>query len=217
MAARKFQQLLSAANRVVVLTGAGVSAESGVPTFRGSGGLWRKYVSEHGQAGPRDAAGVVGGSGGARRVCRRALTVITSHLLLHWCLPCTHRMLRCSPRPRPSCATPAKCGVSPVLAALTLARPAVLALAAKHCVPQPVLHWTASVTHTHTHTHTEFYHYRRDLVSRCSPNPAHYALAAAQQRAAAAGIHFRLITQNIDRLHQAAGSRDVVEMHGSLW
>lgn len=45
MATKQFQQLLSQAKRVVVLTGAGVSAESGIPTFRGEGGLWRKYVS----------------------------------------------------------------------------------------------------------------------------------------------------------------------------
>lgn len=45
MAVRQFQKLLLQANlkRVVVLTGAGVSAESGIPTFRGQGGLWRKY------------------------------------------------------------------------------------------------------------------------------------------------------------------------------
>ena len=38
-----FRQLLSEAQNVVVLTGAGVSAESGVPTFRGAGGFWRKF------------------------------------------------------------------------------------------------------------------------------------------------------------------------------
>ena len=38
-----FRRHLAAAERVVILTGAGVSAESGVPTFRGAGGLWRKY------------------------------------------------------------------------------------------------------------------------------------------------------------------------------
>jgi NAD-dependent deacetylase len=39
-------QRLRAARRVVVLTGAGISAESGVPTFRGAGGLWRQYRAE---------------------------------------------------------------------------------------------------------------------------------------------------------------------------
>lgn len=34
---------LSSAKNCVILTGAGVSAESGIPTFRGEGGLWRKY------------------------------------------------------------------------------------------------------------------------------------------------------------------------------
>lgn len=46
MAMKHFHKLWSQAKRVVVLTGAGVSAESGIPTFRGEGGLWRKYVSE---------------------------------------------------------------------------------------------------------------------------------------------------------------------------
>lgn len=43
MAVRQFQKLFAQAKRVVVLTGAGVSAESGIPTFRGEGGLYRKY------------------------------------------------------------------------------------------------------------------------------------------------------------------------------
>lgn len=38
-----FRKLLLKVNAVVILTGAGVSAESGVPTFRGAGGLWRIY------------------------------------------------------------------------------------------------------------------------------------------------------------------------------
>jgi NAD-dependent SIR2 family protein deacetylase len=37
---------LAKATRVAVLTGAGISAESGVPTFRGDGGLWRDYKAE---------------------------------------------------------------------------------------------------------------------------------------------------------------------------
>jgi NAD-dependent deacetylase len=40
------RELLRAARRVVVLTGAGVSAESGVPTFRGAGGLWKRFRPE---------------------------------------------------------------------------------------------------------------------------------------------------------------------------
>jgi len=39
-------RLVAAARRIVVLTGAGISAESGVPTFRGSGGLWKAYRAE---------------------------------------------------------------------------------------------------------------------------------------------------------------------------
>ncbi|KAI8813257.1 putative Sirtuin 5 [Cladochytrium replicatum] len=38
-----FKQLLSASKNVVCLTGAGISAESGIPTFRGEGGLWRQF------------------------------------------------------------------------------------------------------------------------------------------------------------------------------
>ena len=38
--------LLAAARRIVVLTGAGISAESGVPTFRGAGGLWKSFRAE---------------------------------------------------------------------------------------------------------------------------------------------------------------------------
>jgi len=42
----EFRKLVASAERVVVLTGAGVSAESGVPTFRGAGGFWRTYQVE---------------------------------------------------------------------------------------------------------------------------------------------------------------------------
>ena len=45
-AVSRARSLLSDADRVVVLTGAGVSAESGVPTFRGSGGLWKQFRAE---------------------------------------------------------------------------------------------------------------------------------------------------------------------------
>lgn len=38
-----FRSILAGAKNIVVFSGAGVSAESGVPTFRGAGGLWRKF------------------------------------------------------------------------------------------------------------------------------------------------------------------------------
>lgn len=41
----KFKEALKSAKHVVILSGAGISAESGIPTFRGAGGLWRKYQS----------------------------------------------------------------------------------------------------------------------------------------------------------------------------
>lgn len=41
-----FREAFDKAKHIVVLTGAGVSAESGVPTFRGAGGLWRKWKAQ---------------------------------------------------------------------------------------------------------------------------------------------------------------------------
>src|SRR5262249_21207053 len=48
--------------------------------------------------------------------------------------------------------------------------------------------------------------------SRAEPNPAHRALAELEQRGVLGGV----ITQNVDRLHRVAGSRSVIELHGSL-
>ncbi|CAI5488469.1 unnamed protein product, partial [Closterium sp. Naga37s-1] len=111
--------------RVAVLTGAGVSAASGVPTFRGAGGLWRTYD---------------------------ATELATPH-----------------------------------------------AFAA-----DPSLVW-------------EFYHYRRSVVARCTPNAGHGALVQLEQRCQREGKAFTLLTQNVDGLHTAAGSRALVELHGCLW
>lgn len=113
--------LLDPGRRVVALTGAGVSAESGVPTFRGGDGLWKTFRAED------------------------------------------------------------------------LARPDAFAA-------RPELVW-------------EFYHWRRELVARCEPGPAHLALAVLERQMP----NFLLITQNVDGLHARAGSRRLVEMHGSLW
>jgi NAD-dependent deacetylase len=60
----------------------------------------------------------------------------------------------------------------------------------------------------------EFYRFYRAklLVSGIKPNAAHYKLAELEQ----AGKLFAVITQNIDGLHQAAGSKTVMELHGSV-
>lgn len=58
-----------------------------------------------------------------------------------------------------------------------------------------------------------FRYYRQQLLHlEAQPNPAHRALARLQQ-----GKLRALITQNIDGLHQKAGSRNVLELHGSVW
>jgi NAD-dependent SIR2 family protein deacetylase len=49
-------------------------------------------------------------------------------------------------------------------------------------------------------------------IAGAQPNAGHLAVAALQQRGAITGI----ITQNVDGLHQAAGARDVIELHGGL-
>ena len=112
---------LRSAARVTVMTGAGVSAASGVPTFRGPGGLWRNYRPEQ------------------------------------------------------------------------LATPEAFART-------PDLVW-------------EWYEWRRGLVSRCQPNRAHEVLAAWMRRHPT----WRLVTQNVDGLHERAGATGVIRLHGSLW
>ncbi|MGF1466394.1 MAG: NAD-dependent protein deacetylase [Sandaracinaceae bacterium] len=51
-----------------------------------------------------------------------------------------------------------------------------------------------------------------DKFKAARPNPAHHALASLERK----GLLTGLITQNVDRLHQAAGSRNIVELHGAL-
>jgi NAD-dependent deacetylase len=112
---------LAAATHVAVLTGAGVSAESGVPTFRDTQtGLWANFK-------PEDLA--------------------------------TPAAFRRNPR----------------------------------------LVW-------------EWYAWRRERVGSVAPNPAHHALAEMQNRFPC----LTLITQNVDGLHQRAGSHDVIELHGNI-
>ncbi|MBL8157041.1 MAG: NAD-dependent deacylase [Anaerolineae bacterium] len=58
----------------------------------------------------------------------------------------------------------------------------------------------------------EFYEYRRRLMTPAQPNPGHMALAALQRRYPS----LRVITQNVDDLHERAGSSDVIRLHGSI-
>ena len=113
---------ISPTDRVFVLSGAGVSAESGIPTFRGVGGLWRNYRIEE------------------------------------------------------------------------VASPEAWAR-------DPRLVW-------------EFYSMRRRVASAAKPNPAHFALAKLGQDFRA---DLLLCTQNVDNLHEQAGSINVVHMHGELF
>jgi len=113
---------VSSTDRVFVLTGAGVSAESGIPTFRGVNGLWRNYRIEE------------------------------------------------------------------VASPLAWDR-------------DPRLVW-------------DFYSMRRRVASAAKPNPSHSALAKLENT-----LQDRLFvcTQNVDNLHEQAGSRNVVHMHGELF
>jgi NAD-dependent deacetylase len=112
---------LRAATRIAVLTGAGMSAESGIPTFReAQTGLWEKFRAEE------------------------------------------------------------------------LASPEAFAR-------DPLTVW-------------EWYRWRRGLIDGAKPNEGHKAVAALQRHKPGTIV----VTQNVDGLHQAAGTRNVVELHGSI-
>jgi NAD-dependent deacetylase len=64
---------------------------------------------------------------------------------------------------------------------------------------------------------SRWYDERRCTVALCRPNAGHLAVTELQYRCAAENRRFTLITQNVDRLHEAAGSMDVIELHGTLW
>ena len=115
------RQAVQNAGSIAVLTGAGVSAESGIPTFRSNGGYWQ-----------------------------------------------THRFQD--------------------LATL------------EGFLRDPKLVWT-------------WYEERRRNIAATKPNAGHEAIAALERRVA----QFTLITQNVDGLHDAAGSRNVIHLHGDIW
>jgi NAD-dependent deacetylase len=115
------ERLRRPAARITVLTGAGVSAASGVPTFRGADGLWKNF------------------------------------------------------------------------------RPEALATA-EAFGRDPSLVW-------------EWYSWRRSLIAACEPNAAHLVLAEWSQRFP----NFKLITQNVDGLHERARTVNTIRLHGSIW
>lgn len=71
---------------------------------------------------------------------------------------------------------------------------------------------TIDAFHRDTRAFWEFYRPRFDMLADKEPNPAHLALAQLEAR----GRLQAVITQNIDRLHRAAGTRELVEVHGSV-
>lgn len=58
----------------------------------------------------------------------------------------------------------------------------------------------------------EWYNHRRKIIGGTGPNPGHHAIAELERMYK----KFTLITQNVDRLHQQAGSRHVYELHGNI-
>ncbi len=114
--------ILGCSQRVAALTGAGISAESGLATFRGAGGLWEGQRVE-------------------------------------------------------DVATP------------------------RAFARDPRFVW-------------RFYNLRRANLAAVRPNPGHDALVALEKRFGS--INFQLITQNVDGLHQVAGSKQVLEIHGAI-
>jgi NAD-dependent deacetylase len=59
----------------------------------------------------------------------------------------------------------------------------------------------------------EFYNWRRELLAPLRPNAAHFALVELENRIPG----FTLATQNIDGLHQLAGTNNMLELHGNIW
>ncbi len=62
----------------------------------------------------------------------------------------------------------------------------------------------------------DWYQWRRELVAKAVPNAGHLTLAQLESRCSQQGTRFTLITQNVDGLHQRAGSRSIIELHGNL-
>ena len=75
---------------------------------------------------------------------------------------------------------------------------------------------TPEAFHAKPHTVHDFYNARRANLTEASPNAAHDALARLERDWLARGGEFLLVTQNVDDLHEQAGSQRLVHMHGEL-
>lgn len=128
-------------------------------------------------------------------------------------------------------APPAEAGLPADLAALLEARPPTLVLtgagvSAESGIPtfreaqtglwarfSPSDLATPEAFAAHPRRVWDWYRWRRECVLQGGPNAAHRAIADLQ----AALPECRVVTQNVDGLHQAAGAADVAELHGNLW
>ncbi len=63
----------------------------------------------------------------------------------------------------------------------------------------------------------KWYDERRQNMRACKPNPGHSAIAQWEKLWRDGGKGFQLITQNIDGLHNQAGSSEIIELHGNIW
>jgi NAD-dependent deacetylase len=63
---------------------------------------------------------------------------------------------------------------------------------------------------------TRWYHWRFTKARHVQPNPGHHALAELDKYLGGKGRSLHVVTQNIDGLHQRAGSQRVIEIHGSI-
>ena len=77
-------------------------------------------------------------------------------------------------------------------------------------LPMTVQEFMASAAARRRYWARSYVGWRR--IAHAQPNTGHLAVAALQRRGAVSGV----ITQNVDGLHQAAGTRDVIELHGGL-
>ena len=75
---------------------------------------------------------------------------------------------------------------------------------------------TPEAFHARPHTVHDFYNARRANLAEAAPNAAHDALARLERDWLARGGAFLLVTQNVDDLHEQAGSQRLVHMHGEL-